>query len=112
LRSVLGQHRVEEVRVVGPDGKKQDLPVAGIFVYLQGGVPITDFLGAQLQTKESGCVTVDEVMQTSLPGVFAVGDVLCNYLKQAVVAASEGAVAAMALQHYLSGREKLRPDWS
>lgn len=112
LRAVLGQHRVESVRVVGQDGKKRELPVAGVFVYLQGGVPITDFLEAQLQTDESGCVTVDEVMQTSLPGVFAVGDVLCNHLKQAVVAAGEGAVAAMALQRYLSGREKLRPDWS
>jgi thioredoxin reductase len=93
-------------------GKKRELPVAGVSVYLQGGVPITDFLEGQLQTDESGCVTVDEVMQTSLPGVFAVGDVLCNHLKQAVVAAGEGAVAAMALQRYLSGREQLRPDWS
>ena len=55
---------------------------------------------------------VDETMQTSISGVFAAGDVLCNHLKQAVIAAGEGAVAAMALQRYLSGRDKLRPDWS
>jgi thioredoxin reductase (NADPH) len=86
--------------------------VAGVFVYLQGGKPITDFLGGQLATTEAGCLTVDAVMQTSLPGVFAVGDVLCHHLKQAVIAAAEGATAAMALQRYLSGRERLRPDWS
>jgi thioredoxin reductase (NADPH) len=51
-------------------------------------------------------------MQTELPGVFAVGDVLCHHLKQAVIAAAEGAMAAMALRRYLSGRDKLRPDWS
>jgi thioredoxin reductase (NADPH) len=55
---------------------------------------------------------VDETMQTSISGVFAAGDVLCNHLKQVVVAAAEGAMAAMALQRYLSGRDKLRPDWS
>jgi thioredoxin reductase (NADPH) len=112
LRGILGEQRVTGVRVVGPDGETQERPVAGVFVYLQGGKPITDFLGGQLPTTEAGCLTVDEAMQTSLPGVFAVGDVLCKHLKQAVVAAGEGAVAAMAVQRYLSGRERLRPDWS
>jgi len=112
LREILGQQKVSGMRVVGRDGQDHEMPVAGVFVYLQGGKPITDFLGGQLATTEAGCLTVDAVMQTSLPGVFAVGDVLCHHLKQAVIAASEGAVAAMALQRYLSGREKLRPDWS
>ncbi|MFB0546714.1 MAG: hypothetical protein ACETWB_07375 [Anaerolineae bacterium] len=43
---------------------------------------------------------VDETMQTSTPAVFAVGDVLCNHLKQAVIAAAEGAIAAMALERF------------
>ncbi len=112
LREVLGQQKVSGVRVVGPDGKEQEMPVGGVFVYLQGGKPITDFLGDQLPMTEAGCLLVDAGMQTSLPGVFAVGDLLCHHLKQAVVAASEGATAAIAVQRYLSGREKLRPDWS
>ena len=112
LRKVLGQQKVENIQLASRDGKEQEMPVAGVFVYLQGGKPITDFLHGQLPTTETGCLTVDEAMQTSLPGVFAVGDLLCNHLKQAVVAASEGATAAMAVQRYLSGRTKLRPDWS
>lgn len=112
LREVVGEQQVESVRVVTRDGEEQEVPVAGVFIYLQGGKPITDFLDGQLPTTETGCMTVDEVMQTSLAGVFAIGDVLCNHLKQAVIAAAEGAVAAMALQRYLSGRDKLRPDWS
>jgi thioredoxin reductase (NADPH) len=112
LREVLGEQQVESVRVVPRGGQEQVVPVAGVFIYLQGGKPITDFLHGQLPTTETGCLMVDEAMQTSISGVFAVGDVLCNHLKQVVVAAAEGAIAAMTLQRFLSGREKLRPDWS
>jgi thioredoxin reductase (NADPH) len=112
LREVLGDRQVEDVRVVTQDGEDQTIPVAGVFIYLQGGRPITDFLGDQLPTTESGCLIVDEAMQTGISGVFAVGDVLCNHVKQAVIAAAEGAIAAMAVQRYLLGRDKLRPDWS
>jgi thioredoxin reductase (NADPH) len=83
-----------------------------VFIYLQGGKPITDFLYDQLQTTDTGCLEVDESMQTALPGVFAVGDVLCTHLKQAVVSVAEGAIAAMAVVRYLSGWSRLRPDWS
>jgi thioredoxin reductase (NADPH) len=112
LREVVGEQQVKAVRMAPRGGKEQEIPVAGVFIYLQGGKPITDFVSEQLPTTEAGCLSVDRMMQTSIPGVFAVGDVLCNHLKQAVVAAGEGVVAAMALQRYLSGREKLRPDWS
>jgi len=86
--------------------------VDGIFLYLQGRQPITGFLEGQVETTESGCLAVDESQQTHVPGVFAVGDVLCTHLRQAVVAAAEGAIAGMSIERYLSGRERLRPDWS
>ena len=50
--------------------------------------------------RESGCLMVDEAMQTSVPGVFAVSDVLCNHVKQAVIAAAEGTAAAVSVQQY------------
>jgi thioredoxin reductase (NADPH) len=112
VREVLGEQQVESVRVALPGGEEQMMPVTGVFIYLQGGKPIIDFLDGQLPTTETGCLVVDETMQTSISGVFAVGDVLCNHLKQIVIAAAEGAIAGIALQRYLSGRDKLRPDWS
>jgi thioredoxin reductase (NADPH) len=112
LREVVGKQQVEGVRVIARGEEERVIPVTGVFIYLQGGKPITDFLDDQLPTTETGCLMVDEAMQTSLPGVFAVGDVLCNHLKQAVIAAAEGAIAAMAVQRYLSGKDKLRPDWA
>jgi len=111
LREIIGTERVEMVRFTS-EGKEQTIPVEGVFIYLQGNLPITDFLEGQLPTSEGGCLLVDEHFQTAIPGVFAAGDVLCRHLKQAVIAAAEGAQAAMAVDRYLHGREKLRPDWS
>ncbi|HHX66238.1 MAG TPA: FAD-dependent oxidoreductase, partial [Chloroflexi bacterium] len=111
LTEVLGSDGVEGVRIKPRDGDEQELDVTGVFIYLQGNKPITDFLHGQLPTTSSGCLEVDDMMQTSIPGVFAIGDVLCNHLKQAVVSAAEGAIAGMAVGRYLSGRENLRPDW-
>ena len=112
LREVLGEERVEAIRYRTPIGTEETLPVAGVFIYLQGGHPITDFLAGQLPLSEGGCLTVDSEYQTAIAGVYAVGDVLCNHVKQAVVAAAEGAVAAMAVEKRLRGRKKLVADWS
>lgn len=112
LREVLGEEKVEAIRYRTPLGTEETLPVAGVFIYLQGGHPITDFLGGQLPLSEGGCIRVDAEYQTAIPGVYAVGDVLCNHVKQAVVAAAEGAVAAMAVEKQLRGRKKLVVDWS
>ncbi len=97
---------------VSHGGEERFLPLAGVFIYLQGNAPVTDFLEGQLPLEEGGCLLVDENFQTAVPGVFAVGDVLCRHLKQAVVAAAEGAIAAMAADRYLQGRAQMRPDWS
>ena len=112
VREILGEEKVERLRVAEAGGEERELPVDGVFLYLQGRQPITGFLEGQVEASESGCLVVREGQQTSVPGVFAVGDVLCTHLRQAVVAAGEGAVAGMSIERYLSGRERLRPDWS
>lgn len=112
LREVVGEEKVEAIRYRTPIGTEETLPVAGVFIYLQGGHPITDFLAGQIPLGEGGCILVDSEYQTSIAGVYAVGDVLCNHVKQAVVAAAEGAVAAMAVEKQLRGRRKLVVDWS
>ncbi len=112
VREVLGQDRVEAVRFGVRGQAEQTLAVTGAFIYLQGGKPITDFLQGQLAVSETGCLMVDREYQTGVPGVYAVGDVLCNHVKQAVVAAAEGAVAGMAVEKHLHGRAQLAVDWS
>ena len=111
-REIHGETMVEGLKIKRRDGEEETLPVAGVFIYLQGGAPIIGFLNDQVPTTDAGCLLVDENFQTRVPGVFAAGDVLCKHLKQAVIAAAEGAGAAVAADRYLSGRSALKPDWA
>lgn len=87
-------------------------PIEGVFIYLQGAKPITDFLGGQIDLKPDGGVQVNEFMQTNIPGVWAIGDIRNTPFKQAVVAAADGCIAAMTIDRYLNHRNAIRPDWS
>ena len=112
LREIKGTTRVEAVRFIQRGQPEQILSVNGAFIYLQGGRPITDFLQGQLETSPTGCLVVDSEYKTTIPRVFAVGDLLCNHIKQAVVAAGEGAVAGIAVEKALRGRKQMLVDWS
>jgi thioredoxin reductase (NADPH) len=112
LREIMGKDKVEAVRFAQRGQPEQLLAVTGAFIYLQGGRPITDFLQGQLEISETGCLVVNREYQTVIPGVFAVGDVLCNHIKQAVIAAAEGAVAGIAVEKALHGRKQMVVDWS
>jgi len=110
IQEIKGEKKVEAVEV-DAQGETETISVGGVFVYLQGNVPITDFLDEQVSKNEEGCLIVDETFQTNAEGVFAVGDVLCKHVKQAAIAAAEGVEAAVAVDRYLHGRKSLRPDW-
>ncbi len=89
----------------------QSLAVEGVFVYMSGSKPITDFLQDQIALKADGGVIVDDFMSTTSEGVWAIGDIRNTPFKQAVVAASDGCVAAMAIDRYLNSRKSIRVDW-
>ena len=112
LKEVVGNGVVQGVRIHPRGGDETVLPVQGAFIYLQGAKPITDYLGDQIAKTDAGCLVVDKDMQTSLPGVFAVGDLLCTHIKQAVIAASDGVIAALGVEQYVTGHDKVRQDWS
>ena len=112
VREVVGKQHVEGLRIAQRGQGEMLLPVTGAFFYVQGARPITDFVQDQIEVSASGCLVVDKEFRTALPGVYAVGDVLCNHIKQAVIAAAEGAVAAMAVDKELHGRKQLAVDWS
>lgn len=112
LKEIVGNGIVDGVRIQARSGEEEVLPVSAAFVYLQGGRPITDFLMDQVETTAEGCLLVDGEMQTTVSGVFAVGDLLCSHLKQAVVAAADGVIAAVAADKYIRGRKGSRVDWN
>ena len=111
VTSVEGTDEVEKIRMTDPDKKEVELPMAGVFVYLHGNKPIVDFLMGAIETGEDGCIPVNAMMETSLPGVFAAGDVTCSEVRQVVVAASQGCLAALSAEKYLYKRKKMKMDW-
>ena len=96
-----------------PGGEPEHLPVEGVFIYVAGSKPITDFLegGLTVDMLPGGGVAVDEQMSTSAPGVFAIGDIRNTPYKQVVVAASDGCIAAMSIERYLKNRKNIKVDW-
>lgn len=112
VKEVNGEKTVESITFNLRGEGKQTLPVKGAFIYLQGGKPITDFLSGQVELSDTGCLIVDQEFHTAIPGVYAVGDVLCNHVKQAVIAAAEGAIAAIAAEKEIRGRKQMAVDWS
>ena len=107
VTSVEGGDMVEKIHMIDPDKKEVELDVTGVFVYLHGNKPIVDFLLGAIETGEDGCIPVNAMMETSLPGVFAAGDVTCSEVRQVVVAASQGCLAALAAEKYLYKRKNI-----
>lgn len=89
----------------------RELKVEGVWIYVAGSKPITDFVEEKVAFKENGGVLVNEEMVTSVDGVFAIGDIRNTPFKQVVVAASDGCIAAMSIDRYLKGRKNFKVDW-
>ena len=84
-------------------GRTSPLTVDGLFVAI-GRIPCTELCRGILDLDEAGYVLADETTRTSLPGVFAVGDMRAKPLRQIITAAADGAVAAKFAEEFLSGR--------
>jgi alkyl hydroperoxide reductase subunit F len=81
-------------------GKRQTVELAGVFVQI-GLVPNTEFLKGSMELNRYGEIVVDEKCATSMPGVFAAGDATTVPYKQIVIAAGEGAKAALSAFDHL-----------
>lgn len=84
-------------------GARSVLPVAGLFVAI-GHTPNTAFLGGQLALDAQGYLALPTAWrtETSVPGVFAAGDVMDPYYRQAITAAGTGAMAALDAERWLA----------
>ena len=81
-------------------GARRELACGGLFVAV-GRVPDTALFAGQVDMDGAGYVAADESTRTSIPGVFAVGDVRTKAVRQIVTAAADGAVAAHYAEEYL-----------
>jgi thioredoxin reductase (NADPH) len=108
---VIGENRVNGLRIRRAGGEEEVLNVDGLFVFLSGSKPGTDFLQGQVPLDEEGFMILDNLMQSSVPGVFGAGEVRRSPVKQAVVAAADGAIAAMAVDKFINKRAQLIPQY-
>lgn len=101
-----GPQGVESVTLKDTNtGGKTSLETSGIFIAI-GHTPETTFLNGQLQLDEEGYIVVEGAStRTSVPGVFAAGDVVDNVYRQAISAAGMGCRAALDAQSYLTDQE-------
>lgn len=106
-----GEETVQKIRLLGPDKQEKEMPMSGVFVYIHGSRPIVDFLSGTLELKETECIETNRMMETSKPGVFAAGDVTCTEVRQVVIAASNGCLAALSAEKYIHHRSRLKSDW-
>jgi len=101
---VVGDDKVTGVRVQHLDtGEQTVLPCDGLFIFI-GYIPNSAFIRDHVETDTIGYIVSDDNMVTSVPGVYACGDVRKKLLRQIVTACGEGATAAFAAQHYVQAR--------
>jgi alkyl hydroperoxide reductase subunit AhpF len=100
---VLGDEYARALRLRDPSGKVADIKADGIFVE-KALTPNSDMVKDAVKLDERGQIEVDTENRTSVPGIFAAGDVTNNYNEQVLIAIGEGAKAALSAYEYLLPR--------
>src|SRR3954454_18078430 len=104
-----GDTRLRSVVLRDGDGQERELTPDGVFVFI-GLTPNSGFVKDLVQHDEFGFIQTDIGLQTSMPGVFAAGDVRAGSTKQAASAAGEGAAVALSIRRHLETAELGDPE--
>jgi thioredoxin reductase (NADPH) len=100
--AIEGEKEVERVRIRNNNGEESEIAVSGVFILI-GTIPNNEMLPLeQLGADEYGFIITDAEMRTKVDGVMAAGDIRSKKVRQVINAAGEGAVAAIAAEHYLN----------
>ncbi len=101
VREIAGDDKVRKVRYV-QEGVHKELAVGGVFIFV-GFLPNSDLLKVHAEHDEAGYFITDRNMQTSIEGLWAVGDVRAQLTKQIATAVGDGTTAAVAASQYVEG---------
>jgi thioredoxin reductase (NADPH) len=96
-----GENRVQSVTLTNVvSGEVKELPTDGVFVYI-GHFPNNQLFTGKLAMDEQGYVITDKLMRTSVPGIFAAGEIQDPRYRQVATSAGQGVQAALEAQKYL-----------
>ena len=106
VEAFLYEDKVNGIRVKDKlTSEEKEIACDGVFVSI-GRSPATELFKDQVKTDQAGYIIADETTKTSVPGVFAVGDVRTKAMRQVITAAADGAVASHFIEEYLAEREQ------
>jgi thioredoxin reductase (NADPH) len=117
VKEIIGDQFVEKVEIFNiHTDESSEVELNGLFVEI-GWVAKTEFLKGLVAMNEKGFIVVNNKNETSLPGLYAAGDVTDTPYKQAVISAGEVAKAAIAASQYLQQQQGAKvvstvPDWT
>jgi thioredoxin reductase (NADPH) len=104
VKEVLGETFVNKLKLENVNtGKESTLELDGVFVAI-GLVPNTAYLKGIVDMDEKGAVIVNGKMETSVPGIYAAGDIRVNSIRQVIAAAGDGAVAAVSAANFIENQ--------
>lgn len=110
VTEINGNGTVESVKTMNVNsGQIETLDTDGVFIYI-GHYPNSKFLEGQLAMDEHGYVITDEYMRTSVPGVFAAGEIQDPHFRQIATSVGQGCAAAMEVEKWLSEQEDERTE--
>ncbi len=102
LTSINGDNQVNSILAKDRQtGKEKQTDVSGVFIYA-GFLPNSKFLKDIVKLDSSGYIPTNEKMETSVPGIYAVGDIRSKKVRQIDVACGEGTIAAISVRDYIN----------
>jgi len=105
VTEIVGEASVEAARTSHvATGEETVVPAAGVFIAI-GETPQTGFLPEAVTRDDSGYVVTDSDLETSVPGIFAAGDVRAGAYRQIAAAVGEGVVAYRSIRHHLEEQQ-------
>jgi thioredoxin reductase (NADPH) len=113
IKEIKGDEKVASLSVEDKTGEKRDIPLDSLFVEI-GYILDTEWLKGFVDLNEGGEIVVNKKCETSVPGIFAAGDVTDSPYKQTIVSAGEGATAALSAYNYFrakEGKPAIKVDW-
>jgi alkyl hydroperoxide reductase subunit F len=105
VQAIVGDHYVTGINLVGANGETRQLAVDGVFVQmalLPNNEMVRPLVERGLQVGEEGHLMINQRCETSIPGLFAAGDVTNIHTEQVLAAIGEGAKAALSAWEYLA----------
>lgn len=105
MEEIVGENMVQGVRLKNiKSGSLEEKPIEGVFIFV-GTTPNTAFLEGIIDLDERGYIITNEKLETSMPGIWAAGDVQDSEYRQVITSAGQGCQAAMLVERYLAEQD-------